>query len=284
MKNLKVLIGFIFVIVLAASCKKHVVEYDTHPVPSNTAEFQLHYFVPLTTGAANNIYKVEVNGKVVSDSSTPLATYNAIPSGAVGRFFTADVGASSLKLYEGGNTLVYEQSCNLKEGKQNVFVYDFNKPPIVFDNGFPYPKNITENTDTTSWVKFYNFLYESDGVTTDLKLQYQYQYTTDIAAGTKSSWINVGKPLAFGEATGWEPVTVIKSVFNSTGSARVDYRIRVIGADGSDQGSLKVRNASGSMVDYSDYWITYIGRAVHHVLAGMRSATPISSVRLFYAL
>ena len=67
MKNLKVLIGFIFVIVLDAYCKKNVVEYDKNHVTSNKAEFQLHYFVQITTGEVNNIYKVEVNGKVVFD-------------------------------------------------------------------------------------------------------------------------------------------------------------------------------------------------------------------------
>ncbi|SDE18664.1 hypothetical protein [Niabella drilacis] len=279
MKNLIRLLSFIMVVALAPACEKHVVEYNAQPVAENMAEFQLHYFVPVTTGAANNIYKVEVNGKVFADSTNTLSTYNAIPSGGVGRFFTANPGATGLKLYKGGNVLVYDQNCNLKSGKQNVFVYDFNKPPIVFDNGFPYPLNITQNTDSTSWVKFYNFLYEKADVTTDLKLQYQYRVIT----GTDTAWINVGKPVAFGEATGWEPVKVIKSIFNSSGYATIYYRLRVIGSNGSDQGSLKVRNSSGSMVDYSDFWTTYIGRACHHVFAGMRAATPISSVRLFYA-
>ncbi|WP_018629002.1 hypothetical protein [Niabella aurantiaca] len=283
MKNLRALLAFVMVIVLAASCQKHVVEYDSDPVPAGVAEFQLHYFVPLTTGAANNIYKVEVNGKVVSDSSTPLVTYNAIPSGAVGRFFTAGAGTSSLKLYQGGNALVYDQSCTLKEGKQNVFVYDFSKPPIVFDNGFPYPLNITGNTDSTCWVKFYNFLYETAGVTTSLKLQYQYQYTMNVKTGEKSGWLNVGEPVGFGESTGWEPVTVIKTDPISSGSARVDYRARVIGADGSDQGPLQVMNSSGKFVNYADWWTGYIGRAFHHILSGMRAATPTSAVRQFTA-
>ncbi|WP_300598315.1 hypothetical protein [Niabella sp.] len=283
MKNLIKLLSLIIVVMALPACKKHVVEYNAQPVAENKAEFQLHYFVPVTTGAANNIYRVEVNGKLFADSTNALSTYNAIPSGGVGRFFTADAGTTSLKLYKGGNVLVYDQSCSLASGKQNVFVYDFSKPPVVFNNGFPYPTNLTQNTDSISLVKFYNFLYETAGVTTTLKLQYQYQYTVNITTGEKSNWINVGQPVAFGEATGWEPVRVIKSIFNSSGYARVDYRIRVIGADGTDQGSLKVRNSSGNMVDYSDFWTTYIGRAAHHVLAGMRAATPVSSVRLFYA-
>jgi len=72
--------GFLF------SCQKHIVEYNSVNVSSDEAEFQLHYFVPLTASTANNIYKVEINGQVIANNSSPLTTYNAIPSAAVGRF------------------------------------------------------------------------------------------------------------------------------------------------------------------------------------------------------
>lgn len=278
------LIYFLIIILLAASCKKHVVEYDTVPVPENTAEFQLHYFVPVTSGAVNDINRVEVNGKLFANDKSPLTTYNAIPSGAVGRFYTTDVGTTNIKLYKGGTQLVYDQNCNLQAGKQNIFVYDFNKPPIVFNNGFPYPKIVTDTTGSTAWIKFYNFLYETSGIPTDLKLQYQYQYTKNIVTKEKSDWINVGKPVAFGEATGWEPVTVIKEVQISSSSARIDYRIRLINGSGADVGALQVRNSAGNFVDYADWWNASVGRAYHHVFAGMRAATPVSAVRVFTAL
>lgn len=272
-------------IFLIYGCDKHVVEYNSEPVNENMAEFQLHYFVPLATGVSNNIYKVEINNQLYANTSGPLTTYNAIPNGSVGKFFTTTIGQNNIKLYKGNDsTLVYDQNVNLQKGKQNIFVYDFNKPPIVFDNQYPYPKNITENSDTTAWVKFYNFLFEEDGVATNKMLQYQYQYTMDIENGVKSDWINVGEPVAFGQSTGWEPVNVIKSVAISSGYARIDYRINIIGSDGSNQGSLQIINSSGKFVNYSDWWTAYIGRAYHHVLSGMRTKSPRTAVRVFTAL
>ncbi|GAB3012574.1 hypothetical protein GCM10027051_14500 [Niabella terrae] len=284
MKNLIKLLSFLLITCLGLSCEKHVVTYDATTIPENESEFQLHYFVPVVTGSANNITKVELNGKLISNTNSTLVPYNAIPSGGVGRFYTTSSGTNNIKLYRGDNAeIVYDQDVELQSGKQNVFVYDFNKAPIVLDNGFPYPTITTEETGTTCWIRFYNFLYETEGVPTDLKLQYQYQYTMDVETGEKSEWLNLGTPAAFGESTGWEPVPVVKSVEISSSYARVDYRIRVIGTDGSDQGPLKVRNGSGNMVDYSDWWTAYTGRAYHHIIGGMRAATPISSVRQFTA-
>lgn len=268
------------------SCQKHVVEYDATTVSSGQAEFQLHYFVPLTASTENNIYKVEINGIVFANNTNPLTTYNAIPSGAVGRFFTTNKGQANIKLYKGEDLEpVYDQSVDLKAGKQNIFVYDFNKPPIVFDNGYPYVPEITEHTGSTAWVKFYNFLFEEEGTPTTLKLQYQCQYTVNDTTKEKSDWVNVGKPLAFGEATGWEPVHVnVSTTTITSGYDRVDYRIRVIDQDGNDAGDLQIMNSSGNFVNYSDWWTAYVGRRYHHVLSGMRAAKPTCAVRQFTAL
>lgn len=276
-----------FLIVLTAaffSCEKHTIEYDT-VAPTGKAEFQLHYFVPVTASSANNIYQVEINGEVYSSAASPLSTYNAIPSGGVGRFYNTKVGTNNIKLYMGeGLTLVYDQNCELQEGKQNIFVYDFDKPPIVINNGYPYTPEVTEHTGTTAWIKFYNFLFESGNTPTPLKIQYQYQYTTDNATGAKSDWMNVGDPVAFGEATDWVPVHVNKTVEISSGSARLDYRAFVVNPDGSLGDPLKVMNSGGNMVNYSDWWTAYVGRRYHHILGGMRTAKPVSSVRQFTAL
>jgi hypothetical protein len=292
MKNIIRLLSLFFILVtLGTSCKKHVIEYDSYNLPKDAAEFQLHYFVPVVTGAANNITKVEINSKLYSNSTTPLVPYNAIPSGGVGLFFTAPSGVTNIKLYKGPDAeLVYDQNCTLTPGKQNIFVYDFNKPPVVIDNGYPYTKITTDSTGTFAWVKFYNFLFETPGVTTPLKLQYQYQYNTDPGpaptyTNLKSDWINLGNPVSFGESTGWELVPVIKHADRlvTQGTERIDYRIRVIGANGEDLGPLQVRNSTGSMVNYADFWNATIGRHMHHIFAGYRAATPISSVRQFYA-
>lgn len=161
MSNLKYISSMLLLIGLM-SCDKHVIEYDAEAI-SGVAEFQLHYFVPVTSGAANNIYKVEINDQLYANDQAALTTYNAIPGGSVGRFYTTGVGATNIKLYQGTDlNLVYDQNCTLTEGKQNIFVYDFDEPPVVIDNGFPYVANVTEHSDTTAWIKFYNFLFEED--------------------------------------------------------------------------------------------------------------------------
>jgi len=284
MKKLRYLILFVSFLTAAFSCEKHVVEYESENV-TGKAEFQLHYMVPLASLAGNNIYQVEINGQVFSNDAAPLYTYNAIPSGKVGAFFITNVGQNNIKLYQGpDHVLVYDQNVELTEGKQNVVVYDFQKPPKVFDNGFPYTPEVTEKTGETAWVKFYNFLYDTVGVPTTLKLQYQWQYITDNETGDLSEWSNLGTPVSFGEATGWEPVHVNKSIEISSGYGRINYRIRIIDQSGNDAGSLRVLNSRGAMVDYSDYWNAYVGRRYHHFLSGIRTTSPTAAVRVFTAL
>lgn len=283
MINLNKLLIILALVLLGTGCEKNVVEYNAELVEDqSTAQFQLFYMAPVTTGAANNINKVELNGELLTNETTPLAVYNFIPSGAVSRFFATKPGTVNLKLHRGAVnnlTLAYDQNFDLPAGKYNVFVHDFTKPPVLIKHETPYPSVTTEFTGTTAWVKFSNFLYETAGIPTTLKLQYQFQYIVDNVTGQKSDWANVGKPVAFGEATGWQPITVNKTVEISSGTARIDYRIRLIGADGSDQGSLKVRNSAGNTVDYADWWNASIGRIYMHTLAGYRAATPVSSVK-----
>jgi len=271
-------ISLILMVIFAMACDEHEVEYDTTSI-DGMAEFQIHYFVPVAASSSNYIYRIEINDNLYSNSDAPLSTYNAVPNGAVGRFFTVEPGEVNIKLYMGTDEeLVYDRTTTLTEGKQNVFIYDFDEDPIVFDNGYPYVANVTEDTDSTTYVKFYNFLFETDGVPTDLTLQYQYidPVTSDL--------VNIGDPVAFGESTGWEPVKIIKSVENSSGYARVYYRIKVVNEDGSLGDDLQLYNSSSKYTSYSDYWTGYIGRRVHHVMAGFRSAQPKASVRIFYAL
>lgn len=270
---------FALVVAFAASCEKNEIEYKTTDI-GNVAEFQLHYYNPVAAATANYIYKVEVNGSLIANSTAPLTTYNAIPNGLVGRFYTTPAGSTNIKMYMGTalTTPVYDKTVTLKEGKQNVFVYDFAKDPIVFDNGYPYSTNLTMDSDSTCWVKFYNFLYEKAGEPTTLKLQYQY-----IDTRTKAL-VNVGKPVAFGETTGWQPVKVIKSLNISEGYAKIDYRIKVVDASGAVTGDLQLWNASKVYASYADFGTLFIGRRYHLVIAGMRSAIPIASIRPFTAL
>jgi hypothetical protein len=283
MKNIRYMILLLATLGMV-SCDKHEIEYRATPLTGEMAEIQLHYFVPLESKANNHIYKMEIAGKeYVNNNSSILSVYNGIPSGSVGRFYAVNTGDVNIKLYKGPEMeLTYDKNVKLSAGKQNVFVYDFDKEPIVFDNGYPYEQNVTMDTDSTCWVKFYHFLYEKEGEYSSLKLQYQYQYTK--RDGSKSEWINIGDPIGFGETTGWQPIRVIKEVYNSSGKARVDYNIKVQDANGEYTVDLQTINKNGKYIPYSDYWNNYIGRRYHHVLKGMRSSQPIASVSNFTAL
>lgn len=282
-------------ILLAAcvfACETNEVEYDTTPI-SGAAEFQLHYIVPVTSIATNNIYRVEINGQVYANPTAPLNTYNAIPNGtgSVSAFYTAEPGTVNIKLYQGadGTTLVYDKDATLAAGKQNIFVHDFTAPPIVIENGYPYEKPVTLDTDTTSYVKFYNFLYETAGVPTTLRLQYQYIYTRSYFNEkferiiVNIDTLDIGSPVAFGESTGWQKVKVFKDTYNSGGSARLDYLIQVVDANGSIVGRLQARTTGGVMQNFQEFSTASVGKNVHHIFAGLRAAAPGSGVRLFTA-
>jgi hypothetical protein len=289
-------IAAIIMLFAAFSCQKHVVEYNAVNINGKGfAEFDLNYFVPLVVTDDNYVYKMELDGKAYeigtwsADSVyTPgsfILNYNLMPSGA-GRFYTTTTGSHNLKLYISKNfTQVYDQNVTLAAGKQNVFVYDFTKPPIVFQQEFPYPTETTERTDTSGWVKFYNFMFETGTTPTTLKLQYQYRYVRrNISLTDTSAWINLGKPVSFGEATGWERITIIKTTEISQGSSPIFYRIRMIGTDGSDQGDLQVMNANSAFVNYTSTITETIGNVQHHILKGHRaSTTPVASMTEFVA-
>lgn len=272
-------IGLVLLVVFSVSCEKNMIDYQTTPV-TDKAEFQLHYFVPVVAGSANNITRVEVNGQLYSNEKSPLSTYNAIPSGTVGKFYAVSPGSVNFKLYQGsaGDNLVYDQNITLTAGKQNIFVHDFNQPAIVFDNGYPYTTRVTMDTDSVAWIKFYNFLYETPGVTNDSRIQYVY-----IDPDSQDT-VKIGEPVAFGQTTGWQPVKVIKATYNSSGSRLIQLRIMLVDAGGNITGPLQVRNSAGNYVNHTGSATLFIGRRYHHIMAGYRADTPISSVRVFTAL
>jgi hypothetical protein len=279
MKILKFL-SLVMVVALTVSCEKHEIAYDTAPL-TNKAEFQLHYVNPVTSVAANYVYRLEVNDVLYANRKAPLTPYSWLPT--TGRFYTAEPGTVNIKMYQGpadtSLVKVYDQSVTLTASKQNLFVHDFNLPPVVFDNGYPYIAKVTENTDSTAWIKFYNFLYETAGVTSALRIQYQYlDSRTNLP-------VNIGPPVSFGETTGWQEVTVVKSTIVSSGSRQIYFNMRVVDANGNDLGKLKIMNTAGTFVDYSDYWTLVIGRRYHHAMAGFRAVkSPNSSVKVYTAL
>jgi hypothetical protein len=279
MKIVKYL-SLILVVMLTVSCEKHTIQFDAESIGSK-AEFQIAYYVPVTSASANNITKVEINGQMFANNKAPLNTYNAIPSGATGRFFVVDPGNINVKMYQGADmaTLIYDRNVTVNTGKQNLVVHSFTEDPVVFDNGFPYTPVVTEQTDSTAWVKFYNFLYETAGVKTALRLQYQYLDSRTNAA------VNIGAPVSFGETTGWIPVTVVKTDLVSAGSRTITFKIKTVDANGNIIADLQVIGTSGSYSAYTGTATLAIGRRYHQTMAGFRaSSTATSSVRSFTAL
>lgn len=259
----------------AGSCDKHEILYNTEPAPD--AEFQLHYFEPVPNTAAWYIDSVFVNDVLYSsvDGAGQLLPYNGVPGGATGRFFAVNAGETNFKFYRKGR-LCYDQTVTLKSGKQNVFVYDTTKAPVVVDNRFPYwdPTTSTAtpetfNTDSVAKVMFCNFMYENDpeGNLVPYSGTLQYQWKDPRSTKDEPIWHNVGSPVAFGQATERTLIKVVKSIYNSSGYCRIDYRI--LDEDGN---LLRMINSNGKEVDYSDYWNAYIGRSYMHIFGGIRNA------------
>lgn len=276
MKAFKYLAIALIAVIGLTACEKHELTHPYDDVSGRTALFQIFYYAPITNSSANYIDSVYVNDVLYSSvaGSGQLATYNGIPGGAVGRFFSSTPGDIKLRFMKGGAN-VYEKVVSIKNGQQGIFVYDLNENPKVIDlTSFnfdrPSPTPATWDTDSIVAVRFINFLYEDPNTPYKGKIQYQWmRHLEDM------SWENVGKPVAFGEATEFEMITMHKATYNSSGSQRIDYRI--IDESGN---VLQVYNGS-RMVSYSDYWTAYIGRVYTHTFAGCRTTAPTSSVRVW---
>ena len=273
-------------VLLVASCTKHKMYFDVDQL-DNIAEFQLHYMEPINNVEANNITSVYVNGELYSSTggSGTLYPYNGIPSGGGGgRFFYANVGSNHFQLYR-GEELVYDMNVTLREGKQNVIIYDLTKEPIIIDNPAPYWSNrqvtgANWNTDEVFQVQFVNLLFETPGVPYVGKLQYQYKragnildpITGEVVGPEPEEWYDMGEPVAFGETTGFQILEMHKQTFNSNGTQRFDYRILTESGD-----ELQKWNGS-RFVAYTDYWNAYIGRVYIHFFRGNRTVSPVCNV------
>ena len=254
-------------------CTKHKIEFDAEPYSGNEAEFQLHYFEPINNVAANNIDSTYINGQLYANvtGSGTLYPYNGLPGGGTGRFYRVAAGQVNIKLMRKG-AVVYDKNCTLTVGKQNVIIHDLNKEPIVLDNKYPYwdysaPAHVAQwGTDSVCKVMFVNLLYETTGVPYPGKLQYQGKRQGE------TEYFNVGEPVGFGEATDRVEIIIHKSVFNSSGYQRIDYRIL------DENGNVLQKWNGSKMVNYTDYWNGYIGRVYTHFFRGMRTKTPACDV------
>ena len=70
MKNITKIGLFLVCVFLITACEEHVVEYDTTEIDTETtAQFQIHYVVPLASGTASTINRIELNDELLSNEN-----------------------------------------------------------------------------------------------------------------------------------------------------------------------------------------------------------------------
>ena len=273
MKFFKYIALLLLVAVTMGSCDKKDVSYMAEPVDeSSKAYIQVGYYEPITAGAANYMYFIDINGvEYGNDGATFLATFNTVPSGGTNRYYAVDAGNVNLKLHKrvsdgnGGYTypVVYDQNVTVEAGKRYcLYVHDLNKAPIPIEMT-PAPEfGRALDTDSLCRVQFINLLYEADGTPYSGKVQYGVQNVD-----TKE-YEPVGEPIGFGECTPWFFVKVRKSVYNSSGYQREEVCLFAVDNSGKVTGKLPYTLSNGNQGEFTDYWTWYIGRAYRQIAAG----------------
>ncbi|MBR6947887.1 MAG: DUF4397 domain-containing protein [Muribaculaceae bacterium] len=272
MKYFKYIALLLLVAVTMGSCDKKEVSYMAEPVDESTkAYIQVGYYEPVTAGAANYMYYVDINGvEYGNDGATFLATFNTVPSGT-NRYYAVDAGQVNIKLHKrvsdgsGGYNypVVYDQNVTVEAGKRYcLYVHDLNKAPIPIEMT-PAPEfGKALDTDSLCRVHFVNLLYEADGQPYTGKVQFGVQNLDS------KEYEPVGKPVAFGESTDWFTVKIRKTVYNSSGSQRREVCLFAVDNSGKVTGKLPYTLANGNQGEFTDYWTWYIGRAYRQIAAG----------------
>lgn len=264
MKITKYLIGAI-ALAMMCSCEKHELLYESnHDVPAGDALFHICYFESLAQVTANSIDSVYINDKYFDgvDGGGRLAVEGILPSNGT-RFYSVKAGEVNIKLFR-KDVVVYDKDVVLSPGKQCVY---FTNPSLdaavlpigEFCNTGINPTVENFDTDSTSCVRFANFLFEIKDnayVPTQRALQYQWRDRRDKQDEVTKEfpWKNLGEPVLFGECTEYNRIVVAKTLYNSAGSCAVYYR---------------AIDANDGTVILNDYWTETIGRAYDHVIWGI---------------
>ena len=273
MKFFKYIALLLLVAVTMGSCDKKEVSYMAEPVDESAkAYIQVGYYEPVTAGAANYMYFIDINGvEYGNDGATFLATFNTVPSGGTNRYYAVDAGNINLKLHKrvsdgsGGYTypVVYDQNVTVEAGKRYVlYVHDLNKAPIPIEMTAAPEFGRALDTDSLCRVQFVNLLYEADGTPYTGLVQYGVQNLD-----TKE-YEPVGQPVRFGEVTPWFTVNIRKTVYNSSGYQRREVCLFAVDNSGQVTGKLQFTKSNGTVGDFTDYWTWYIGRAYRQIAAG----------------
>ncbi len=185
---------------------------------------------------------------------------------------------------------------SLEPGKQyRLVIYDMSKGLLVCEQGdIPTIKDATIKWDSgrddvdgefTEIIgeganhRFYNFVWETSTQPATFKLQayFKNQLTEGDNAGAFD--IPCGKPFGFGEDSGWATIPMKKSIYNSSGYARMDFKLKKIGPNGEDLGWFQYKSSNtAAPKDYTDYWTTYVGRAYIYFMYGIVAHEGIAAV------
>lgn len=269
MKSIKYLMLAVASVFMLTSCGEKNVDDDAPwvTVNNNQAQVQILLEAPVVNNTSNYVYKIEMAGKTyVNNGAAILQPYNGTPGGSTGLYYTIPAGKNHLKLYN-KTEVVFDQEFNVEGGKKyQVVVAELDKAPCVIECP-AIPNFTTTNTAEYSCVRFYNFMWETAGVRPDYKLQLRLQNDE-----TKE-YENIGKPIAFGEASEWIVIPVHKTIFNSSGYQTKYCDVVKVNADGSEE-PLSYLNSSGKeQAKWTDYWTQYIGRGYCWIIRGVRNET-----------
>ncbi|MBQ8224711.1 MAG: hypothetical protein IJZ86_05130 [Bacteroides sp.] len=170
---------------------------DEEVVPETPkASIQIFYMASLAHKYENHIYKLELDGKTFTNNNSPVMYLKRCFPGNTSSWFLLETEKRiSIKLYKGKNMeLVYDKEIPpLEEGNYYIIIHNFHSEPVIVETS-------TMELIATSRIQFFNFMYESNAdEPSNLTIQCQYC----LANNKKEGWHNLGKPVSFGQYTGW---------------------------------------------------------------------------------
>lgn len=255
--------GYLFIIALAlsvalAACSSNSAEPSQGGGDVQAPAMVRLMYVNPSVGADDAVYRVELGGKTFdNDASAVLGRYGGVPGGGVGSFVSVPGGSVPLRLYRStSRELCYDRTVVMAAGaRATVAVYDLGAAPAVV----PEQVELPTASEGQALLKFYNFVLNKQGEPMEGRLQLR------LKASPSGEFVATGAPVAFGEATTWQAVTVTGT------TARCDMDALLVDNDGNTLGSLTYTAADGTAAPFADYWPLEAGRAYAWYCCGTRT-------------
>ena len=260
--------------------KLHKKETVTYEKDGNGLFYKTYLKETIRVNPGDPVYFVPADNVVKSDGSAAVGEMIYNGENIVGKVMRDSKLNALERIVE---EPYYEGNTTLEGGKRyHVFIYDLTKNPIAVEmDPIPAMGETKQDFDGVEDIigvgfnsKFYNLLFESEGVPYPHKLKAYYKNQE-----TGVFDVPAGEAFGFGEACKWTTIPMKKGTYNSSGYARMDYNFHVIDANGNDLGVLTYVKANGSTAEWSDYWSQYyVGRAYNHFVIGVRDGSGITMV------